>query len=297
LNKLAGRPLSYGVVTPFRQQENMLQTLLQELNLSQLQSGTAHQFQGDECDFMFFLPVLSNGIEERTLQWLERTYNLLNVAITRARVGLFILGDFDFCRALQPENKYHRLAEYVGGELRSIFQRYDQLPIYRIDDFDVVGNFIDPLDKAHNRMTFKRFLRTCQDYLWWIDSYFDRYITELISDVFVGKSTAQPINEIKLLVARKQLENTAKNWINPDHIGHLKRQLEKQGIKFDMRSLPLNKMPHDRFLYSHNKSINMPPFDNVFGINTRLSEYTLSASDKSQIFEPLWAEAEDVISE
>jgi len=91
---------SIGVVSPFRAQANRIQDLvfshrslgsrIADLNFL---ADTVHKFQGDERDVMFFSPVVSEGISDRTLSFLRNTPNLFNVAITRARAALIVVGD------------------------------------------------------------------------------------------------------------------------------------------------------------------------------------------------------------
>jgi very-short-patch-repair endonuclease len=54
---------------------------------------TVHGFQGDERDVIFFSPVVSAGVGESTLRFLKSHGNLFNVAITRARSELVVVGD------------------------------------------------------------------------------------------------------------------------------------------------------------------------------------------------------------
>lgn len=89
-----------GVVTPFRAQAQQLQSLIQsrrELDSvaapAELLVDTVHKFQGDERDVMFFSPVVSNGISSGALSFLRSNGNLFNVAITRARGLLHVVGD------------------------------------------------------------------------------------------------------------------------------------------------------------------------------------------------------------
>ena len=96
---------SVGIVTPYREQRNTIQRWVDNSQFGQqVTVGTAHTFQGDERDILLFSTVLAPGISEGSLAWLRRTSNLLNVAVTRARTILIIVGDFNFCMSLPDNN-------------------------------------------------------------------------------------------------------------------------------------------------------------------------------------------------
>jgi len=110
-----------GVVTPFRGQAQLLQELVQNdndlaavLEPSELLVDTVHKFQGDERDVMFFSPVVSNSMPAGAVGFLRSSGNLFNVAITRARGLLHVVGD----RAAASTCGVSYLAqfsEYVSG--------------------------------------------------------------------------------------------------------------------------------------------------------------------------------------
>jgi superfamily I DNA and/or RNA helicase len=108
--------ISIGIITPFLNQKNILVSLLFRNQLidgkpnGQIQASTVHSFQGDERDVIIYSPVLSTGIGKKTLEWLDRSTDLLNVALTRARNALVIIGDQDFC--MQTEGMHKRLLNY-----------------------------------------------------------------------------------------------------------------------------------------------------------------------------------------
>lgn len=91
---------SIGVVTPFRAQANLIRQLVS--SNSDLQGklmdhdflvDTVHKFQGDERDLMIFSPVVSKSMPEGALGFMRNNGNLFNVAITRARAMLLVVGD------------------------------------------------------------------------------------------------------------------------------------------------------------------------------------------------------------
>lgn len=105
------RSLSLGIVTPFAAQKEMLRGRLDELRLaSEVLVDTAYGFQGDERDVIIFSPVVAKGITGSASRWVESPPNLINVAITRAREALFVVGDIEYC--LQQEGILRKLALY-----------------------------------------------------------------------------------------------------------------------------------------------------------------------------------------
>lgn len=92
-----------GVVSPFRAHANRIRDIVsQDAQLAASLAShdflvdTVHKFQGDERDIMIFSPVVANGISQGALGFLRRTPNLFNVAITRARAELLVVGDLGY---------------------------------------------------------------------------------------------------------------------------------------------------------------------------------------------------------
>lgn len=95
---------SVGVVTPFRAQFMLINQLVnqdRELHAQvvtqEFLADTVHKFQGDERDVMLFSPVVSSGLPAGALGFLRSNGNLFNVAITRARAQLIVVGDLAAC--------------------------------------------------------------------------------------------------------------------------------------------------------------------------------------------------------
>ncbi|RGC69723.1 ATP-dependent RecD-like DNA helicase [Micromonospora sp. MW-13] len=85
---------SIGVVTPLAAHQRRLATALRDAGLTDnLLCATIHKFQGSERDIMVVSPVGAHGIPDRTRGWLVHQTNLWNVAITRARSQLVVVGD------------------------------------------------------------------------------------------------------------------------------------------------------------------------------------------------------------
>ena len=177
---------SLGIVTPYRAQKDRLEKWITSVygEDNQVIVGTAHTFQGDERDFIIFSPVISKGISEGSINWLQRSKNLLNVAITRARIAIIIIGDIEYCLSLPSEHAFRHLAEYVFQRPGLVVDKIDQLPLFGHKSFNVVGVITDQHNPEYNRTTLRRFIASCKDYVWWVDPYFNSHVFDLLRDVF-----------------------------------------------------------------------------------------------------------------
>lgn len=93
-----------GVVSPFRAQINLIQWHVSRNELvnntieqNEIIVDTAHKFQGDEKDVIIFSPVIAPGISDTGIHFLNEQKNVFNVAITRAKSNLIIVGNLSYC--------------------------------------------------------------------------------------------------------------------------------------------------------------------------------------------------------
>lgn len=141
-----------GVVTPYRKQADRIEKLIaqdeelrQTLEQREFIIGTAHSFQGDERDFMILSPVISKGAEAGTIRWAQEG-NLLNVAITRARAELIIVGDRD---TTESWGNIHKLRLYVADvESRRRNHQEEELAYRTVPDAELVSGWEKILHKA-----------------------------------------------------------------------------------------------------------------------------------------------------
>ncbi|MDP8212125.1 MAG: AAA domain-containing protein [Candidatus Zapsychrus exili] len=125
-----------GIVTPFRDQVNKIRDYVlrklppERLETLDLKIDTAHGYQGDERDVMIFSPVVSRGMGDRTKGFLSHTQNLFNVAITRPRAELHIVGDREACansgieyleKFVRYFNKKDKINPYRKGAYTELF--------------------------------------------------------------------------------------------------------------------------------------------------------------------------------
>ncbi len=86
-----------GVVTPFAAQAQAIEQRLRRAigtdAAARIRVGTAHRFQGGQCEVVLFSPVVSADAGPGTLRWVEDQRNLVNVAVSRARRALVVVAD------------------------------------------------------------------------------------------------------------------------------------------------------------------------------------------------------------
>lgn len=90
------------VISPFRKVAWHGRALLHAMRLPEekVRCGTIHTFQGREADIVFLVLGSAPGQAGRgSRQWASRTPNILNVALTRARSLIYVIGNRrDWCR-------------------------------------------------------------------------------------------------------------------------------------------------------------------------------------------------------
>lgn len=81
-----------GVITPFVRQKNLVEQELKERGVRNITCGTVHTFQGDEKDVILFSLAVTNKTGDRTYAWLNSNRELINVATSRAKKKLVVIG-------------------------------------------------------------------------------------------------------------------------------------------------------------------------------------------------------------
>ncbi|MDD3477948.1 MAG: AAA domain-containing protein, partial [Candidatus Izemoplasmatales bacterium] len=84
-----------GIITPFRNQANLLKERVREENLENVDVGTVHTFQGDEKEIIYMSTAITRFSSQKTFDWLKNNEELINVATTRAKKEFVLVGDID----------------------------------------------------------------------------------------------------------------------------------------------------------------------------------------------------------
>ena len=102
------------IVTPFVNQQNLINKLLKENNIEDIGCGTIHSLQGAEKDTIIFSTALSSKTAKATYAWIKNNFELLNVGATRAKNKLVISGDLDAINALSDKtDDLYQLINYA----------------------------------------------------------------------------------------------------------------------------------------------------------------------------------------
>lgn len=110
-NKSSG---SVGIITPFRNQADLIKERIIEENLKFVDVGTVHTFQGDEKDTIYMSSAITAHSSPKTFDWIKNNQELINVATTRAKKEFIMVGDFEEIRKRSNKtNDYYELANYV----------------------------------------------------------------------------------------------------------------------------------------------------------------------------------------
>ena len=301
LDSLGMTEAEIGIVTPFRAQAEEIQRALKRLRVSdeRILVGTVHTYQGNERDIMIFSTVATEDLPEGTRHFVTGSPNLLNVAVTRARLTLIVIGDHSFFLSLPKASCYYKLAAYAR-DLGKVYPDLEHLPLFLpVEDSEAGfelghGLALQPNTPYRNRMTLRRLLASCQEYLWWYDSYMNVDALDALA-LALSRVDQGQIREVRLLTGERY-------WGNPEYLTKkavtpLKREFEARGIKLWLAVIPHdrdNPSPHDRYLFSANLAVNMPPIKNIYEYTARLAEF-LPSTVKSEEFESWWERARVVL--
>ena len=141
LRKIEHTDLSIGIVTPYSGQRKSIYDKISSsaspelLEKHDVKILTAHQFQGSEKDIVIFSLVLSSRGNGSSDRWYNIYPQILNVALSRARYLLYIVGDKPFCKAKQ-------------GILGKICAVYENIKAHeQIEKYDLQAKFDTPTER------------------------------------------------------------------------------------------------------------------------------------------------------
>lgn len=130
LPTLHGTGQTVGVVSPYRAQVEEIRRgargILGDV-VDKISIETAHRFQGDERDIMLFSPVIGPSMTPQQAKF-AADRNLVNVALTRARRRLIVVGNRSAC--LRDNTVISEFARYVARIEASAFDSPLELELF-----------------------------------------------------------------------------------------------------------------------------------------------------------------------
>lgn len=92
--------ISIGIISPFKHQAQEINAHIPANLSNRIVADTVHKFQGGERDVIIYSLVVTNNSPATKIRWIDRSVpNLVNVAVTRARTALYIVGNKEYIRA------------------------------------------------------------------------------------------------------------------------------------------------------------------------------------------------------
>lgn len=146
------------VITPFVNQRNEIQEELNQSGIANIDCGTVHAFQGDEKQEIIFSLALTDKTHEKTYSWLKNNKELINVATSRAKEKLVIIGDMEQLNRLHhpgDDDDLFELCNYVSSNgITTITERAPESRALGIKPYSTETEtaFLETLNHAINAM-------------------------------------------------------------------------------------------------------------------------------------------------
>ena len=146
------------VITPFVNQRNEIQEELNQSGIANVNCGTVHAFQGDEKQEIIFSLALTDKTHEKTYSWLKNNKELINVATSRAKEKLVIIGDMEQLNRLHhsgDDDDLFELCNYVSSNgITTITERAPESRALGIKPYSTETEtaFLETLNHAINAM-------------------------------------------------------------------------------------------------------------------------------------------------
>jgi hypothetical protein len=91
------------IITPFKNQQNLINSMLKDNHIEDVSCGTIHQVQGGEKDTIIISTSLSPKTSKKTFDWIKNNSEITNVAVTRAKKNLIIVSDVEALEKLSTD--------------------------------------------------------------------------------------------------------------------------------------------------------------------------------------------------
>ena len=109
------------IITPFKNQQILINSMLKENNINDITCGTIHQVQGAEKNTIIISSSISPKTSKKTFDWIKNNSEITNVAVTRAKKNLIVVSDVEALDKLSTDKKddLYNLVKYVADNGQS----------------------------------------------------------------------------------------------------------------------------------------------------------------------------------
>lgn len=149
---------------------------------------------------------------------------------------------------------------------------------------------ITPETPFSNKLQIERLVKSCNDFIYWIDRYFSKVGLEIIIQSL--QSIAQSnLKEIKILTSIDKADLSLRKSFKD-----FRKELENKGIRTELRVIPPGKTRaeiHDRWVITQGKIYNLPSVETLQ--RGQFSE--INETQNKPPFEKWWKESLDIITD
>jgi len=163
--------------------------------------------------------------------------------------------------------------------------------IMEISELESSNTLISPDSPFSNKIIFINTLKSCSEYIYWVDKYFSQMGLELLSkSVEPGK-----IKNIKIIMAIDKVDDKFRGLFKD-----FKEEMSNKKIICELRvivDIKKKSLIHDRFIISKYDSYNIPSPDIIArGQPSEISK-SQNKSKLNEEFRKLWEDSKDIINE
>jgi hypothetical protein len=146
---------------------------------------------------------------------------------------------------------------------------------------------ISPEKPFSNKVAFYSTIKSCENFLYWIDKYFTQAGLELLIDSL----DVNKVKDLRIITSNDKVDTRFR-----DLFKDFRDELKNKGVKVELRVITDAKLKaqiHDRWIISKNQCFNIPSADTL----ARGQYSEIKKTSNRPPFEEWWGKSKDIISE
>ncbi len=154
INEIRRTPkdMQVAIITPFKNQQQLIQQVLDTEKIENIKVSTIHGFQGQESDKIIFSPAITSNTTQGAFDWAKNNKELINVTSTRPRDHILVIADVA---------EVMRLSNSEMNDLQEFLHYINNNGDYDIISEDYIGNETKVIGyKTFNTESESEFIRT-----------------------------------------------------------------------------------------------------------------------------------------